>query len=291
MADINFGRIKGENQLIFLGTGQIIANSLDITSNLGSQTLRYLGIGNKTEYFIPNSEQSADVTIAAELIKQDNFLSLTGANPINMFILQDKNDINNNYCLISGYLLSYSAKFGINQIPQINAEIKFYNNAGKIPTGSLGISERTQLNQIKNNNYTGFFTTGLLIPYANSINLTLDEYNSNRIQDFNINLSLNRIPIYNVGNRSPIRVDRLSPINATCQFSFEAGGGVSGYQLQDFPQNKKIQNISLQVNSYDNNQLIQNYSFNDMNLINETYNTTTDGNVIINRSYAGYIKI
>ncbi len=284
-----YSRIRGENQSCFLGSGKLLGiDSILIQNNLGSQSMNYLGIGNKQTFQIPNSEQSSEVTLNSYLINSDPFISLTGKEPINMFILKDKNNINNNYCLISGYLSSYSAKFGINQIPQISTSLKFYKNSGPIPLNNLDPLSSGQLVDIQNNNYD-IIPSGLEIPYGGSLDLTLDEYNiGNRVQDFNIDIAIDRIAINNIGARFPKRLDIIFPINTKCSFTFDASN-YSGIPLTDFPQSKKTQNISMVVNGQ-NGTLITSYSLPNMTLINENISQTTDNNKTITRSYQGYLK-
>ena len=287
MESLMFSRVRGETQSCFLGSGKIFCDSISIQNNLGSNTLNYIGIGNKQNYQIPVSEQSSEVSLNATLINSDPFISLTGKEPVNMFILKDKNNINNNYCLISGYLSSYSAKFGINQIPQISTSIKFYKNSGPIPTGSLDNLSLSQLNVIKNSNYS-LTPSGLEIGYGGSLTLTLDESSYNRVQDFSVNINVNRSPILNIGGRSPRRVDIIYPLNVKCSLTYE-NAFPTGIQLTDFPQKKKTQDISLTVNGQTGT-LITSYYFSNMTLTSESVSQTTDNNQSVTRSYQGYIK-
>lgn len=283
---ILYSRIKGEDRSVFLNTGKLMVDSISIQNNFGSTTNRYIGIGIKNEHQIPNSEQFSDVSLNGYLIDSDPFIQHTGQQPVNIFILKDKNAPNNNFCLISGYLTSYSAQFGINQIPQISTSFKFYKNSGPINMNALDNISSGQLNNISNNTYAEV-PSGLEIPYGSSLSLTLDEYSSNRVQEFNINLNINRTPVYNIGTRYPRRVDLLYPIEARCSFSFESGP-FSGINLTGFPQTRNTQTISLTVNGQ-TGELITNYSFPNMALVNESITQTIDNNQLVTREYVGYL--
>lgn len=285
---INFGRIKADKQKVYLGTGFLIGLQ-DISSqdNLGKSPLSYLGVGNKQTYEIPNSEQSVDVTINSLLINSDQFIPLISGDPINMFILKEQSNINDNYCLISGYLNSYGIKFAIGQIPQISTSLKFYNNAGRISTTGLDLFSASQLQNIQLNDYSNI--TGNLIPNQGSISLTLNELNTNRVLDFSIGIIINRIPIYNMGNFTPRRVDTIFPLDVNCSFSFDESNYTDTI-LRAFPSDQQLQNINLKISDFNSNQLISNYSFNNMSLVNETRNSNVDGNVVINKQYVGQIK-
>jgi len=288
---LQYSRVRGETQSVFLNTGKLLGiDSISIQNNFGANTLNYLGVGNKQNFQIPISEQSSDVSLNGSLINSDSFIQHTGAQPINLFILKDKNNTNsalNNYCLISGYLNSYSARFEINSIPQISTSFKFYKDSGPLVPGNLDPLSSGQLTNISSNNYD-IIPSGLEIPYGDSLNLTLDEYTTNRVQEFNINYNINRTPIYNVGSRFMKRVDIIYPIEVNCSFSFEVGY-LSGAKLTDFPQNKKTQNISLTVNGQ-TGAAITSYNLTNMTMINESLSQSIDSNLLINRSYIGYIK-
>lgn len=281
--NFSLGRIRGENQLIYLGTGQLIGvQDISINQNFGNQPLNYIGIQNKNLNQIVNQEQFSDVSIDAFLINQDFFIALTGHQPVNIFILRQQSDLNENYCLVSGYLNSYSSKYVYGQIPQISTSFKFINNVGKIPTGSLDGLSYSQLTGIRGNIYsTG---TNYLIPHGGSIDLSLNESTGNRVLQYSINVSVSRVPFYNIGSRFPIKTNRVFPITVNCDFSLEVGI-YSGTQLRDIPQNKQIQDVNLQINDYNGGGTICSYNFPAMELVSETYNTTVDGNTTVTKRF------
>jgi hypothetical protein len=284
---MSFSRLRAENQLFFLGTGQILGlQDISISNSLGSFPLKYIGIGNKSINQTNNSQQYCDLTLNSSFIEEDIFIQQTGNQPINCFILKTQNDINHAYSLISGYLTNYSAKYTPNQIPQINSTFRFYNNAGYINTGNLDSYSFSQLTGIQSNNYRQFNDE---IADSNYINLTCNEININRVLDFNFSISQNRLPIYNVGSRFPIRIDIIFPINVQASIIFEADENYSGISLTDFPQNKIIQNLNLDVYSNRTNKLIENYSFSNMTLVNESSSVNVDGNLSITRNYLGQL--
>ena len=291
MDNLNFSRLRAEEQNVFIGSGKWVGiQDISINSNFGAETLRYLGIGNKQEYLMPTSEQSADVTINSLILNSDPYDSLVNG-PINIFILPNEKSWTTNYSLIGGYLTFYSLQCSIGTVPQSNASLKFYTKAGQLSTGDLSIIPRTQLINITNTDYT-LSNTGIpYIPHHDSITLTLDEYNTNRVQNFSIDLNFNQVPIYNVGNPAPIRVDSLSPISVDCNFTFECNTNQSGIPFRTFPSIKKEQNIVLTLTDYTTSSAITSYTLPNMTLINESVNSSLDSNVSITRNYKGYIAI
>ncbi len=282
---MSFSRIRSENQLFFLGTGQVLGiQDINISNNFGSSPIKYIGIGNKGLNQNINSQQYADLSLNLNFVQEDIIFQQTGSQPINCFILKTQNDINSAYSLVSGYLTNYSAKYIPNQVPQINSTFRFYNNAGYINTGNLDSYSFFQLTGIQSNGYRQFNND---IADSNYLNFTCNEINTNRVQNFDFSISLNRLPIYNIGSRFPKRIDSIFPINVQASIVFEADYNYSGVSLTDFPQNKIIQNLSLDVYSNRTNNLIENYTFFNMTLVSETPSINVDGNLTIRRDYIG----
>lgn len=288
----NFGRVRSDLQSVFAGTGLIYGiQNFSIDNNFGDFSLKYLGFGGKSINETVNSAQYADLTIDSYLIQQnyliqnDFFVSQTGIALNNFYILKNQYD-KNPYSLVSGCLLNYSAKYTPNTIPQANATFRFYNGAGNISTSQLDSSVTGQLSLISGNSYTNFNGA---IANSNYINLNINESTGNRVLDFTFGLSINRLPIYNIGNRFPIRTDILFPINVTCELTFEADPSFIDASLSDFPINKIQQNMEVDVFSNQTNTLMSQYKFSNMTLISNKRQSNVDGNLTIARSYIGQI--
>jgi len=283
----NFSRIRAENQFVFLNTGLIYGiNSLKTTDNFGDTSVKYIGIGHKSINESVNSAQYTDLSINSLLINEDVFIQQTGLQPINCFILQDPTSTRNSYSLISGYLNHYSAKYSINQPPQIAANLRFYNNVGNIPTGNLDPYSFSQISGIINSQYLPFNGD---VADSNFINLTLAEYQTNRVIDYTFSIDINRLPIYNIGTRFPKKIELVFPVNITCDVTFEADENFTDVSLTDFPLNKTVQNINLQVYSNKTNLLMAGYTFQNMTLISNDRDTNIDGNLIVSRRYIGQL--
>ncbi len=170
------------------------------------------------------------------------------------------------------------------QIPQMSAGLRFYDNAGQIKTAQLNNLSISELNIISTSDYS-LSTNVINVPTFASVNVILNENLTNRIKEFSISLNINRIPIYNCGNKKPKRVDLIYPIDANVSFTIEVSPLYSGTSFRDFPKNSQVQNVSIQVNDYSGNKNITNYQLNDMNLISENYITNVDGNVTVSKQY------
>ncbi len=281
-----FGRIKADNQLFFLNTAKVFGvQSYSIDNTLGAYTIKYLGMGSEILNESFNSAQYADLSLTALMIYDDLIIPQATAPPFNVFILNNKNDTAP-YSLVSGYISSYSAQFSPNQIPQINTSFRFYNNAGNIATGNLDPNSIAQLSTISNSPIPAFNNQ---LANSNYINLSINESTGNRVLDFNFGISVDRVPIYNIGSRVPKRVDIVFPINVTCDIKFEADNSFINSPLSDFPQNKNVQNLEVDVYSNLSNSPMGKYQFVNMTMISNNQQINVDGNLTVTRKYRGYI--
>lgn len=318
-------RITSVDQQLYLNSERIIgAQNVSISKNFGNGSLTYGGIGNKQVYYIPRSPQIANVSIDSYLLNKEYLLPyVTGSDSINGFILKDSQDSNPYYSLLNGYMTSYSHQYAVGQIPRISTSMTVFGNAGKILTGNLGSLAMAELDIIRtiyDNNVSNddwglildsvsesedwltlselitsfedwnldvtdrFLVTGLLVPDNGSIYLNIDTFNTNRVQSYQINVNANKLPVYNIGSRYPARVELVYPIDVTCQFTFDVGDYES-IQSNSVPETQVVKDLSLTVKNYRSDDIISSYSFNNLNLISENYNTSIDGNVSVTVLY------
>jgi hypothetical protein len=283
---MSFGNIKSNNQLIFLNTGQVLGiQDYSVQNSLGSKTLKYIGNGNKALNEIAESLQTSELSISSFLLQNEYFITQTGNIPVNFFILKSYNDTNP-YSLTSGYLSSYSAKFSPNSIPQSNASFKFYNNCGNVPTGELDNNSIGLLTGIYANSYPKFNGQ---IANSNFINLSINESSTNRVLDFSFNININRTPIYTIGSRFPKKVEMISPVNVSCDITFEADKNFSDVKTTDFPLNKTQQNLEVDIYSHLSNNLMNQYKFYNMTMVSNDRQIGVDGNLTITRKYIGQL--
>lgn len=125
---------------------------------------------------------------------------------------------------------------------------------------------------------------GLKIPFGNSITLNIDDFTTNRLQEYSIDIKTNKKPIYHLGSRFPSRLELIYPIDVTCQFTFELGN-YEAKKLRDFPDKKFIKQLTLEIKSFDTNEYISSYSFNSLNLINENFENNINNNISVTQTY------
>ncbi len=285
----NNGIFRRDRQFLFLGNQRVIgAQSVQITNNFAANPLIFVGMGQKYWPLIPRGQQSANVNFNSLLINSDPFYQYAvGPSLVNAFILQSPSNLDDNYCMLSGYVNTYSCKYQIGQIPEVSTTFAFINEVGKIPTGNLSNSDYTQLNSIKNN-FNPNFTP--IIPYGNSVNLILDSFiNNNRVQNFTLNINSKNLPIFFMGARFPSRVDNIPPITIELQCQFQLGK-YDFPVLSHFPQFQRVKDLTINIKSFDSGAFIQSYSFPNLTLTNLNYNTSADGITTVDLGYGGTLN-
>jgi hypothetical protein len=277
-------KVSHDKQIVMLGVERVVGvQSIQATQNFGLSPLSYAGIGVDTVKYIPRQEQSATLNINSYLINKDYFLQLvTGNNLSNMYLMREKNDFNTCYNLISGYFTDFSCSYNIGAVPEINTNVTFLRDAGKIGTGSLPSDAVNQLITISSSNIEP--TGSLLIPFGNNISLGIDTFNTNRLQSFTISATSNKVQVYNMGSKFPKKIELIYPINIDASFSFEVGD-YDLPRLRSLPQSGIIKNLNLTIGDYSTNATVCNYSFNNMNLVSENYGATINGFVTVQQSY------
>jgi hypothetical protein len=122
---------------------------------------------------------------------------------------------------------------------------------------------------------------------ANSIEINLDEFNTNRVNSFNLSLSRDRIASYCLGQSLPYEINSFDPMNINCSFEIE----MDGYQFQKsklYPTGfYRAQNLLLNVKDYTSGINIQSFNFNNLYLTSHDYNIDSDGTAKIQLSYVG----
>lgn len=278
---INNGYIGKEEQLFFLGTQQIPGvQNLNLSYTNNSTLIKHLGMTGCQ--YVPNGIPSASVDISSLLISNDQFISYTGDQGVNGFILKNRGDINNNIAFTSGYLTSYACQCSIGQIPQINSSFVILGDVGKIPITTYPVLYN-QLTGVQ----SGWSTLTLKIADPGSIDLSVNSFVTNRVQDFNVNVNVPRNPIYALGSRFPNKVEINYPIECAVSFNIEVND-YSFKKVTDYPFNDTKDNITINIKDLDTQQNIVSYAFSGMSLYSENYTAGVDGNVRATLNYRGY---
>ena len=107
-----------------------------------------------------------------------------------------------------GYLETYSVSCGIGEVPQTSTTSTIFGDFG---TGVL-FSEYAQAPGL---------IPSLNIASYNSMEVNLDEFSSNRMTSFSVDIATPRIPIYTLNADKPAKVIAGTPIEVNVNFSLD----------------------------------------------------------------------
>jgi len=275
-------RLNRENVFIYLNDTPISgAQSLSASWNSNLSNIKFLGMQQQEIVEKPIGPQVGTVTLNSLVVNQDQFINFTGEAGLNGYVL-DPESTNKNYSFTSGFLTSYNSRASINSIPEINTTFTVLGNMGNLPTG--GPLELNFQQNRSNLNNSGEYS----IADPNRISISLDDYDTNRVLNYELIINVDRNSFYSIGGRSASAVKINYPIEVTTTFQFE----IDNYDfrnMKDSPCKEKIENLSIGLNKYQGGQILS-YDFSGMKLIAETYSATTEGNIVVDATYRTYLK-
>lgn len=283
MENLANSRIRGDRQQIFINNEKIVGiQNISIEPALGAAPIRYLSMSNKQLSNTVRGSQIGTASIEGYLINKDTFYSLTtGSDTFNLYILRSQNDLDNNYCLISGFATSFSCKYSYNSPVQVSTSISFFNG-GLQNTGQLTSTQMSQLQVIR----TGVFTGVSIIPDSASIGISINDFQSSRVTSVDLSVNANKSIIYNCGNRNPARIQSLPPFDITMTVGIDLGI-LPLISTTGFPQIQKIENLTISVSGQNSSQQICSWSFSGLLLANQSYSSSVEGNTVITNKYQG----
>lgn len=262
-------RIRREGQKLAVnGTGVNALQSLSFGYETSAQPLATLGI--EKMIYAPAGPQTASIQANSLMVHDDFFIGFTGELPFSGQV-DYKNE---NIKFTEAYLTSYSSSCSIGEIPSLGMSAEIY---GEMGTG----------------NYLDFGTTTphdteLKIAGYNSISIDLDEFNSNRVNSYSLDIQTPRTPVYAFNDKTPSEVVSDSPLDVTLQFSIEP----DDYKIKNIrfvPEETVFRNVNIEINKNNSTENIKTFSFNNMLLVSEQYQSDNNTNVQINFTLKGTI--
>ena len=279
----NLGRLRRENQRVFINTQEIFGvQSVNSSFDIAHQPLKHIGQNSSPNLIYPGN-QNGDVSISQILVTNDQFLPFTGESGFNGYVLKSYKDNLTNYSFTSGYLTSYSSRCSIGEIPQVDINLMILDNLGTIPSG-YSLQSSGDFNTIAG--LTDSFSAN--IAGYGSISVSLSDFTTNRVLGYNLEIQVPRNPIYRIGRQLPEGVFTNYPLEVTCSFDFDRND-YETKELRDFLCAQTTQNLTLTLKNYLNNATIQTFTFNGMKFLGESYKTDTNGNVLVTTTYKKYI--
>lgn len=277
-------RERREDQHLFIGGREIYGiQQFSCDYSLGAIPIEFLGATNTVE--MPDSAQTATISLNTLMIELDPLIQYTGNVSFNGYVVNAASDPgSNNFSFTNTYLNSYNVRCGVGQIPEISAELTSYGNAGFLPD-SYSSQVDTDFAAIST------YASGLNMQIASygSIEVNLDDFTTNRLQSFQVNISTPRNPIYSLGSRTPYFVDQVYPIEVNASFSIDVNDYLA-YRLNDYPTSPLTENLTLSFNEYSSGTNIISYAFNNMRFQGLRYSTDVNSNVSVEYRYRGFIE-
>jgi hypothetical protein len=236
-----------ENQNFYLNNS-LVSGIEDLSISYGNNINPYLSIDSNDINYSVSAPIIANLDLNYILSSNDPFISYTGNNSFSGKIEYG----NKFFTFSSGYLNNYSIEYRLNEYPKVNVRTLLLGELGN----TSGIFN---FNPKPINNFN--------IGDSCYVDLNLNEANFNRLESFGLNIDINRIPIYTIGNYLPDSVIIKYPINISLNFEFS----MSDYdqeKVTNIFNNLNQRNLTLSFKKYQTNESL--LTFNLSNLINSS---------------------
>ena len=174
-----------------------------------------------------------------------------------------------------GYLETYSVSCGIGEIPQTSTTSIIYGDFG---TGVL-FSEYAQGVPL---------IPSLNIPSYSSMEVNLDEFSSNRMTSFSVDIATPRVPIYTLNADKPAKVIAGTPIEVNVNFSLD----VDDYKIKNMrlvPDETIFKNTTITLKKNNSDTTLLSYSFDNMLLTSESFQGGVGSNATANFNLRSFI--
>jgi len=275
------GRIRREaEKLTINGTGIQGVQSMSAQySSVGSSPLKSLGI-DQIKY-APQGPQTARLEVntlltnvlpsgtAGSLDVMQNF---TGDLPFSGVI-----DYGNKQLYFTdAYLETYGVSCSVGEIPHSVTTSVVYGDFG---TGSFATWVQDPADLVN---------APLNITSHNSMEINLDEFKTNRVSSFSVEVATPRVPIYTVGIDRPTGVVAGTPIEVNVNFNLQ----VDNYEIKNMrfvPDETTFRNATITLNKNNSNTPLLAYSFENMLLTTESFNASQDSDAGVNFNLRTFI--
>ena len=168
---------------------------------------------------------------------------------------------------------TYTVSCGIGEIPAISTSSTIFGDFG---TGSLGPVP------------VDSYPSAVNIASYNSMEVNLDEFNSNRMLSFSVEIATPRVPLYAVGLDVPTGIIAGTPIEVNVNFVLD----VDDYEIKNMrfvPEQTVFKNTIITLNKNNSQTKLLEYSFDDMLLTSESFQASDQGNAGVNFNLRSFI--
>jgi len=274
------GRIRREAEKITInGSGIQGVQSISTQYESVARPLDTLGIAEIQ--YAPQGAQTASLQLNTLLT---NTLPSGGADYTSLDLMQNfTGDIpfsgvidygTKNIYFTDGYLETYSVSCGIGEVPQTSTTSTIFGDFG---TGSFPFWAQTSETQ-----------TSLNIPSYSSMEVNLDEFTTNRMTSFSVDIATPRIPIYTLNADKPDKVIAGTPIEVNVNFSLD----IDDYKIKNMrfvPDETIFRNTTITLKKNNSDTILLLYSFDNMLLTSESFQEGADSNAVANFNLRSFI--
>jgi len=172
------------------------------------------------------------------------------------------------------YLETYSISCAIGEIPQSSTTSVVFGDFG---TGSFGAWEQSSAT-----------AEGLNVTSYNSMEVNLDEFTTNRMSSFSVDIATPRIPIYTLNADKPTKVIAGTPIEVNVNFSLD----VDDYEIKNMrfvPDETVFRNATITLKKNNSDTTLLSYSFDNMLLTSESFQGAANSNAVANFNLRSFI--
>lgn len=271
------GKVTREQQHFYINTGEVFGiQNITTNFNLPLIPIKYIGFSSGSYVF--NGPKIAEIAVSQFLLTDDLFLQYTGESAFDGYILRSKNDFSNNYSFKSGFLTNYSVKCQVGAAIEVASTINAYVDNGVFPISEIPTDIQNTSDSFP-----------LKIADPRSISLNLDEFNTNRVTSFDINIVCNREPVYILGSNLPFTILNKFPFDVSVKFQFELDN-YSGFKMSDYPCKRDVRDLTIGLKDYETSLDLSTYSFKNMTKVSETYSNSAEGVTFMSVEYRGFIN-
>lgn len=259
-------RTTFDDQHLYINNYEV-SGVIGVKGNFDTQYQNINIIGNKLlTTFEGNSSRKFSIT--RQLINSDPLKSfITSESPVSGFVSYNSKS----YGFEKGYITNYSASCSVGETVKIETQFEVYGNIG----GGITTSINTPVS-----NY-------IYVPSYGGINISANEWTSNRILSFTYTAKPERIAAYGLGvGIKPIECFLKKPIEL--ELSFEIG--LDDYETSNIDSlicSPNTQNITVYLKSC-NGTTIESFTLTNATLVSNSYQSSIDSEATINLTFKAY---
>lgn len=255
---------KSDQSIIINGFGLSGVTDISATYSIRKDPKNILGAGYVTQSL--SGPPEASLSISRNMVSTDPLLNLTGDIGFSGTI----DYLGKKLGFSSGYLNSYSISCQVGAVPSVEVDIGVFSDFG---TGLVEAETGTH--------------PSIQIPNQGSIFIECKGSGTNRITNFDYNVSINREPVYAVNSFYPADIVTQKPIEMSANFTIS----IADYETErmvEYLQSQNESDISIVIKAPDLSQVIQTFEIKNASLTSEAFSSSLDSEANVSLSYVGY---